>query len=84
MLLIACGLLDMVEAPEDYVRTQKQFGTWFMDPLSSDDRVWVMENFWRNKKVFEYNSISDLLGNWTARCFIENFLLESQNTTYKL
>ena len=62
-IILECGLLDFVEAPEDYVRTRKQYGAWFMDSESSDDRVWVMEHFFKNKKIFEYNSLSDLLGN---------------------
>lgn len=62
-----CGLLDFVEAPEDYVRTRKQYGAWFMDSESSDDRVWVMEHFFKNKKIFEYNSLSDLLANRKSR-----------------
>ena len=33
-----------------------------MDPASPDDTVWVMEHFFKNKKIFQYNSLSDLLG----------------------
>jgi len=63
----SCGLLDFVGAPEDYVHQRKQFGAWFMDPASKEDKIWVMENFFKTKKFAEYNSISDLLANRQAR-----------------
>ena len=34
-----------------------------MDPVSKEDKIWVMENFFKTKKFAEYNSVSDLLGN---------------------
>ena len=55
-------MLDFVGAPEDYVHQRKQFGAWFMDPASKEDKIWVMENFFKTKKFAEYNSVSDLLG----------------------
>jgi len=33
-----------------------------MDPASKEDKIWVMENFFKTKKFAEYNSVSDLLG----------------------
>ena len=59
----ACGLLDWVSEPEDYVKVRKQFGAWFKDPLASDrDTIWVVENFFKTRKFAQYESVDDLLG----------------------
>ena len=50
-----------------------------MDPASKEDKIWVMENFFKTKKFAEYNSVSDLLG-----MKIKNYLLNDSFLILKL
>ena len=64
-----CGLLNFVSAPEDFGKSLKHYGAWFGDPLSEEETVWTMPNFYKTKDFQEYASLSDLIAHRSSRTY---------------
>nr|XP_055059998.1 noelin-2b [Misgurnus anguillicaudatus] len=58
---LGCGRLTGISAPLTVRSLGSRFGSWMMDSLidSSDSRVWVMEGYFKGKRLVEYQSLSD-------------------------
>ncbi|XP_051560143.1 noelin-2b isoform X1 [Myxocyprinus asiaticus] len=58
---LGCGRLTSIAAPLTVRSSGSRFGSWMMDSLidSSDSRVWVMDGYFKGKRLVEYQSLSD-------------------------
>ncbi|XP_076838925.1 noelin-2-like isoform X2 [Brachyhypopomus gauderio] len=58
---LGCGKLKGISHPVTIRSFGSRFGSWMMDSmiLSSDNRVWSMDGYYRGRRVLEYSSLSD-------------------------
>ncbi|KAI7811124.1 olfactomedin 2 like [Triplophysa rosa] len=58
---LGCGRLTGISAPVTVRSSGSRFGSWMMDSLidSLDNRVWVMEGYFKGKRLVEFPSLSD-------------------------
>ncbi|XP_035391066.1 noelin-2b isoform X2 [Electrophorus electricus] len=58
---VGCGKLTGISHPVTIRSFGSRFGSWMMDSmiLSSDNRVWSMDGYYRGRRVLEYSSLSD-------------------------
>ena len=63
-----CGVITTVSDPITWKKSGRMFGFWSQDPgekhKSSDDdthKIWIMEHFYRNTLIVQYNNLYDFL-----------------------
>ncbi|XP_016336956.1 noelin-2b isoform X2 [Sinocyclocheilus anshuiensis] len=70
---LGCGLLTGISAPLTIRSSGSRFGSWMMDSLidSTDNRVWVMDGYFKGRRLVEYQSLGDFA---TGQNFIVHHL----------
>ncbi|XP_026102982.1 noelin-2-like isoform X1 [Carassius auratus] len=70
---LGCGQLTGISAPLTIRSSGSRFGSWMMDSLvdSTDNRVWVMDGYFKGRRLVEYQSLGDFA---TGQNFIVHHL----------
>ncbi|XP_042573452.1 noelin-2b isoform X1 [Cyprinus carpio] len=70
---LGCGQLTGISAPLTIRSSGSRFGSWMMDSLidSIDNRVWVMDGYFKGRRLVEYQSLGDFA---TGQNFIVHHL----------
>ena len=59
-----CGVITAVSDPITWKKAGRMFGFWGKDPgedHTDEHKIWVMEHFYRNTLIVEYNNLLDFL-----------------------
>ncbi|CAG5096182.1 Oidioi.mRNA.OKI2018_I69.XSR.g14507.t1.cds [Oikopleura dioica] len=56
---IGCGLISHVEDPELVKKSGRMFGFWGTDSQINSERVYIMEHFYKNAKVIQFENIHE-------------------------